>query len=134
MAHTDILTHNGIVIRRLHSPDGRKQFGLLALPVNYDGRNPELVKEYPDLIAARLVIGAYDRKTVDKVNGVEIFKLIIDGMQFGYAFIQDAKITRCGSLAQCRKELGWTPVVPAKLTPPKSSHPQNQKGYKAPTR
>jgi hypothetical protein len=43
-------------------------------------------------------------------------------------------LTACSSLAEARNILGIRINPPAKDTKPKMSNPQNQKGYKAPTR
>lgn len=130
MTHTDIKTVNGLIIRQLHSPDKKKDFGVLVLPEEYDGRDNSLVKSFDDVLSARLYTGDFTRKTIDNVNGVPIFKLILDGYDYGYAYMLNGNIVRCGSLTLARKNLGWIgSTAPAKLTAPKKSYPQNQPGY-----
>lgn len=57
MAHTDIENCNGRVIRKLHSPDGKRVFGYVTFPIGYDGTDISKVTDHTTLGDARDACG-----------------------------------------------------------------------------
>lgn len=132
MAHTDLFNNGTKILRRLHSPDGKKTFGYLVLPSNYDGRDPSQVQDFESLFLARIAAGDYDRKKVDRCNGVDIFKVLVSGMHMGYI---DEHGNFSEHLTRLRERNGGA-AKPKVLHPgdkgytlPKKAYLQNQPGY-----
>ena len=124
MAHTDIATHNGVTIRKLHSPDGSETFGWLT---GVKQENGDLSQPCKFLFETEATEALTKFRVVDRINGYEVRKTF-----WGYTLTCDGvPISTHTSLTAARIAAGWKPSKgePAKLTLPKSAYAQNQPGY-----